>query len=258
MNHKSIRFKHVNFDLPYLIFVKDSMNDPDLRAWADAYQKGVRPLPYSPYAPHSERPGSFIIGGGFPVYLPPDKLTDHYLVSLPQIQVAIRLLRRVNPHRSTTLMGEVPGDRAGRASFSSVNVTFDPRSINPEHHGNVQLLVDLAIEAINKFVSHYRVIANRPYIQPVTPAVIQEFHIVTEFEDGTSQTLQYGVGSGPLHGMGGAIPDDQDQALRAAILVNSPPMIYAVLDADVRDHLDLRKWRLALIEAAVLFEGRVR
>ena len=32
-------------------------------------------------------------------------------------------------------------------------------------------------------------------------------------------------------------------------------MIYAVLDADVRDHLDLRRWRLALIEAAVLFEA---
>jgi hypothetical protein len=252
VNEKPMRFKFVFFDLPYLIFVKDSMDDPDLRAWAEAFQSGVRPLPYSPYAPHSERPGGHTIGGGFPVYLPPKDLGNFYLVSLDQAQVGIRMLRRVNPHRSVTLMGEMPGDRAGRASFSSVKAMFDLQSMKPEYHGKV---VDLAIEAINKFISHYRVIANRPYVQPVTPGVIQEFQIQTRFEDGTSQTTEFRTASGVLHGMGGSIPDDQDRALRVALAKDLPPIIYASLDADIRDHLDLRKSRLALIETAVLFEA---
>lgn len=255
MNEKVIRFKNVYFDLPYLLFVKDSMDDPNLRKWAEAYQKRERPLPYSPYAPNTERPGNIIIGGGFPVYLPPDDLAEYYTVALPQIQVGLRLLRRVNPHRSTTMMGEVPGDRAGRASFSSVKVMFDPRSISPEYHWHMALFVELAIEAINKFVSHYRIVANRPYIQPITPQVIQEFHIQTEFEDGTSQVQEFGAGGGPLHGMGGTISDQEDKSLRDAVASQASPVIFDVFDADVRDHLDLRKWRLALIDSAVLFEA---
>lgn len=65
------------------------------------------------------------------------------------------------------------------------------------------LFVDAAIEAINKFVLHYRIIADRPYIQPVTPEVIQEFYIETQFEDGSLQTQEFGAGGGPLMGLVG-------------------------------------------------------
>jgi hypothetical protein len=247
--------KNVFFDLPYLIYVKDSMNDPLLRAWAESFRQGIRPLPYSPYAPQSERPGAFIVGAGLPVYLPPDQLAECYLVSLETLEVGIRFLRRVNPHGSSVLMGEVPGDRAGRASFSSVKVMFDARAFEPEQLWDMELFVNLAVEAVNKLLSHYRIISDRPYVQPVTPQVIQKFHLQTQFENGTPQIPEYGAGNGPLRGFGGAIPDSQDLALREAVASDLPPSIYATLDADVRDHLDLRRWRLATIEAAVLFEA---
>ncbi len=254
---KTQRYKYVDFDLPFLLFVKDSLGDKSLKDWADAFAAGTRPLPYSPYAPATEKPGNFIIGGGFPVYIPPEPLAPYYEVVLPDFSAGIRLLRRVNPHKRMVLMGEVPGDRTGRASFSSVRVMFDMTSINPEHHQNFPLFCQLALQAINHFIDHYRVIADRPYIGPVTMAVIQSFNVTTEFEDGEQINQQYGSGSGPLNGMGGAIPDEQDRALRAAVSRPIPPNIDEMLDANIRNYLDLQEWRLAVVESAVAFEAWV-
>jgi hypothetical protein len=79
----------------------------------------------------------------------------------------------------------------------------------------------------------------------------------TRFEDGASQTQEFGSGSGPLHGFGGAIDDELDSKLRAAIALPDAPAIESTLDANIRDHLDLEDWRLAVVETAVLFEARI-
>lgn len=252
---KTQRLKYVDFDLPFLIFVKDSLGDRSLKDWADAFSAGTRPLPYSPYAPAAEKPGELIIGGGLPVYVPPEPLAPYYTVVLPGFSAGIRLLRRVNPHRAVVLMGEVPGDRTGRASFSSVRVMFDMSSINPDYHHNFPLFCQLAVQVINHFIAHYRVIANRPYVGPVTMAVIQSFNVTTEFEGGEQIQQQYGSGSGPLNGMGGAIPENQDATLRSAVAKSEPPSIDETLDANIRNYLDLQEWRLAVIESAVAFEA---
>lgn len=249
------KLKYVDFDLPFVLFVRDSLGDPNLEAWAEAYASGKRPLPYSPYAPHSEKTSELIIGSGFPVYIPPKELAPYYEVALPEIKVGLRTLRRVNPHRGSVLMGEVLGDRTGRASFSSVRIMFDLRQIGEEHHWNMALFCSLAIQAVNHFINHYRVIADRPYIRPVTLSVIQQFHLTTELEDGSSQTQEYGSGSGPLHGFGGAIFDDQNRLLREAVGKAAPPSIDATIDSNIRDYLDLAEWRLVVIEAAVMFEA---
>lgn len=196
-----------------------------------------------------------IIGGGLPVYIPPEPLARYYDVVLPHFSAGIRLLRRVNPHREMVMMGEVPGDRTGRASFSSARIMFDMSNILPEYHQNFPLFCELAVQAINHFIDHYRVIADRPYIGQVTMAVIQSFMVTTEFEGGEQIQQHYGTGSGPLHGMGGAIPDDQDLKLREAISNPNPPSIHETLDANIRNHLDLQEWRLAVIESAVAFEA---
>ena len=251
-------FKYVDFDLPFILFVKDSLADPALKAWAEAYSTGAKPLPYSPYAPTSEKPGHFILGGGFPVYIPPDDLANCYEVSLPELPeltVGLRLLRRVNPHKESVLMGEMPGDRTGRTSFSSVRVIFNMGTIHSEHHSDLPLFCKLAITAINHFVSHYRVIANRPYVGSVTIPMIQSFQVTTQFEGGEMITQHYGSGSGPLHGMGGAISDEEDRALRASVATPNPPSLEKTLDLNIRDYLDLHEWRLVVIESAVAFEA---
>lgn len=249
------KLKWVDFDLPFVLFVKDSLGDKTLEEWAEAYATGKRPLPYSRYAPASEKPGSMIIGGGFPVYIPPKELSPFYEIALHDIVVAMRTLRRVNPHQDTVLMGEVPGDRTGRASFSTIRVIFDLSPIREELHSNMELFCSLAIQAVNHFIDHYRVIADRPYIGPITPSVIQHFDITTEFESGKTTNQVFGTGSGPLHGFGGAIVDEQDIALREAVKKLQPPNIDDTLDANIRDYLDLKEWRLAVIEAAVMFEA---
>lgn len=132
-------WKYVLFDLPFLIFVKDGFNDPQLEAWVQAVQSGVPNPPYSRYAPAPNKPAAFILGGGSPVYLPPRPLAEPYLVAVADIMVGIRFLRRINPHREMVLAGEVPGDRTGRASYSTVQVVFDLRSVRSELHQDMAL-----------------------------------------------------------------------------------------------------------------------
>ncbi len=255
MPERTPLIKYVIFDLPFVIFVRDGLKDPQLQEWAEAYTAGKRPLPYSRYAPSGEEQQTMIIGGGLPVYLPPKELGETYVVSLENIQVGVKFLRRINPHRPTKLAGELPGDRTGRASFSSVRVVFNLAMIKPEYHWDMELFVMIAIDAVNHFIEHYRVLADRPWISPITASVIQEFHILTDYGNGGENPQEYGAGSGPLNGFGGAIADDIDKSIRKAILFKDPPPIAKTLDCEIRSHLDLHEWRLALIESAVLFES---
>ncbi|MFC2003113.1 hypothetical protein ACFLV4_04125 [Chloroflexota bacterium] len=248
-------YKYVIFDLPFVIFVRDGLKDQQLQDWAEAYSAGKRPLPYSRYAPSGEEPQTMIIGGGLPVYIPQEPLGETYVVTLKDIQVGLKFLRRINPHRPTKLAGELPGDRTGRASFSSVRVTFNLSMIQPEYFWDMELFVSIAIDAVNHFIEHYRVLADRPYITPITASVIQEFHLSTDYGDGAENHQEYGAGSGPLHGFGGAIPEDIDNKIRQAIFSKEPPLIDDILDCEIRNYMDLQEWRLALIESAVLFES---
>jgi len=151
-------------------------------------------------------------------------------------------------------VGTSRGDRTGRASFSSVECFFYADALGDT---NIELSdwASAAIEVVNHFIQHYRVIANRFYLYPVTPSIIQYFNIGT-FTVGNDPTWQlYVTGSGPAHMFGGAIPDDQDIRLRNAIANTAPPDVKLVLDQQVHSYLDLREWRLAIIETAVLFEA---
>ncbi|MEH6642516.1 hypothetical protein [Vreelandella glaciei] len=265
-------YKSICFDLPFLIFVKDGFKDKQLEGWAKAYQAGET-LPYSPYAPNQNRVGDLTIGGGFPVYLP-DKLENAYVVKVGEKFVGIQFLRRIAQNNPANLCGEIEGDRTGRASFSSVRVNFDLRIFDSKHYLNARYFVNLAIDAINKFIEHYRVATRKHYIRPVTPAIIQSFTIINSYHEKpnfvqhyvTDKTVLKVEGDGfPLlefnyfmdammHGMGGAISDDIDVNLRGVLDKDIEPSIIETLHLEVKDKLELREWRLAAIEAAVLFE----
>jgi len=255
MSERVPLYKYVFFDLPFVIFVRDGLRDQQLQEWADAYIAGKHPLPYCRYAPSGEELQTMIIGGSLPVYIPPEELGETYVVTLKDIQVGLKFLRRINPHRPTKLAGEIPGDRTGRASFSTVRVVFNLSMLKPEYHWDMKLFVSIAIDAVNHFIEHYRVLADRPYITPITTSVIQEFHLATDYGTGAENYQEYGAGSGPLHGFGGAISDDIDNKIREAIITAESPSIDKILDCEIRNHIDLREWRLALIESAVLFES---
>jgi len=265
-------YKSIYFDLPFLIFVKDGFKDKQLEDWAKAYQNGEE-HPYSPYAPNQNRGGSLTIGGGFPVYLP-NKIEHAYVVKVDEKFVGIQFLRRIAQNNSANLCGEIEGDRTGRASFSSVRVNFDLQLFDPRNYLNTRYFVNLAIDSVNKFIEHYRVATGKHYIRPVTPAIIQSFTIFNEYNEKPTFIQHYVTDKAVLevgdvnstlpspsycmdatmHGMGGAIPDDIDISLRETLYKDIEPSIIETLHLEVKDKLDLREWRLAAIEAAVLFE----
>lgn len=253
--------KNVYFDLPFILWVRDSMGDSVLNEWANAWAAGEREtLPFSPYAPSLTTGNQIILGGPLPVYVPPEELADHYLIDLPGIdgvECGLRFLRRANnqSRQGFHLMGAVPGDRVGRISFTSVKAMFDLDQFDDALHADASHFVELAVDAVNHFIAHYRIIANRPWINAVTPQMLGDFQFETVYEDGTRDSYAYGASNGPLDGFGGAIAQESDQALRAAVGDQTPPPIDATLDANIRNNLDLRDWRMAAIEAAVLFEA---
>ncbi len=162
---------YVDFDLPFVLFLRDSLDDLDLRKWLEAARSGDPNPPYSKYAPHPNQQIAAVIGGGIPVFIPPD-LADPYEVQVDGLHAAVRLLRRVN---------------------------------------------------------------------------------ISDDQD----TLRYGAGSGALRGFGGALDEPSERELRDVIFNPTPPPIFKTLELNILDCLDLRDWRLALIELAVLFEAWV-
>lgn len=272
---KKVFYKSVYFDLPFLIFVKDGFKDKSLEDWAKAFSEGNKELPFSPYAPSSNKQGFMSIGGGFPVYLPPENIAKAYVVKIDNVYVGLQFLRRINQSNPANLCGEIIGDRTGRASFSSVRINFDLKQFKEKSHWNTRLFVKLAIDATNKFIEHYRIIAERFYIRPITPALIQNFYIFSDFTDGTTFKQTYTTDKSTiavpndiksheehlvyfmdatLHGMGGSITDEKETRLRNTLDQDVQPSILETLNLEVQDKLDLREWRLAVIESAVLFE----
>ena len=274
IENKKVYYKSVYFDLPFLIFVKDGFKDKTLEEWAEAYQKGEE-LPYSPYAPNKNNNAGLIIGGGFPVYLPPKEVSGAYVVKVDDEYMGIQFLRRISQNNPANLCGEIEGDRTGRASFSSVRVNFDLKAFNSKLYMNTKYFVKLAIDGVNKFIEHYRVLTEKFYIRPITPAIIQNFTIFNSITDGSTFTQQYVTDKcvieiaeeetsnlppstyhmdAMLHGMGGSIDETIDLFLRKTLDKDIEPSIIETLHLEVKDKLDLREWRLAAIESAVLFE----
>lgn len=249
-------YKTIYFDLPFLIFVKDGFKDKDLEDWAKAYVAGEKDLPYSSYAPPQNDPSSIIIGNNLPVYLPTGDSAKAHVVNLGNnVVVGIQFLRRINQISTRKLFLEIEGDRTGRVSFSSVRINFDLSLFDPSKYNDTTFFIDTSVDAINKFIAHYKVIANRFYIRPITPSLIHEFYIVTDFSNKEIEThTYYAPSSRALHGLGGSITDDEDNILREALTNEEEPPLLETLELEINDKLDLREWKLAVIEASVLFE----
>lgn len=244
--------KIVMFDLPFVLMLKENARDKALEDWLAAVQAG-RQAPYSPYTPRPDRPGGIALGNTMQVFIPGPSVAPPYHVDASGRVVELYFIRRVNPHREIVLFGEVPGDRTGRASFSSVECRI-PLDYEAQPDNDLASWARIAVEAVNHLIQHYRVIANRPYVYPVTPSIIQLFHIGSVSTTGDTVWQQYATGSGALQMFGGTLPEDKDAQLRAAVGQTSPPEIKLVLDQQVRGYLELGEWRLAIIETAVLFE----
>lgn len=265
--------KSVYFDLPFILNVKDNIDDNELRQWLNAKNNNSHEVPHSKYAPKTNEE-KLIIGSNTSVFLP-ERLFPCYSFEQKNIKTTIQLLRRINPNNQVSLCGEVVGDRSGKASFSSVFITFDLENIDTDKYWNSSYFINLAIEAINRFIELYRVYADRHYVRQVTTSTIQNFmisnyirgkrttfnqeYIINEQSLDTinKNDIEIPLISMPitLNGLGLNIDDEVDKKIRQDLSKNEAPPILEVLDLEVKDKLDLREWRLASIESAILFES---
>jgi len=127
----------------------------------------------------------------------------------------------------------------------------------PTVAGRMGEWISYALAAVNHFIEHYRVICKRHWVYPVTEAIIQHFSIGTETPDGEITYQTYMGSTGPMQGFGGAIPKEEDDFLRNAVHQPSPPGVRATLYQEVFSHLELGRYRLAVVETAVLFEAYI-
>ncbi|HQR53034.1 MAG TPA: hypothetical protein PLZ79_07165 [Burkholderiales bacterium] len=244
---------HVSFDLPFLLNLKDSLRDCELEEWAEAYRSGKVDLPFSPYAPR------FPTSGRMVVHLPQRDLAEPYEVTLSDIRVQLRTIRRGNPSRPYDQLGESQGDRLGRFSFSTADVAICSCDLgdDPFSNGNpspLDVFVEIAVRAVNHFIEHYRVLADRAHIGPVTEVTIQSFRIAVEFDDGNQWMT--GIGHAPGGGFElNELSHDVDRRLRERVGRSDAPPIELTLEANIQDYMALRDYRRAIIEAAILFEA---
>lgn len=246
MAEKVQKLKLVCFDLPFVLNIGDSWRDLDLEDWSKAISEGKVP-PRARHAP----PG----GNNSIVHLP-QTFVPPYNIGLPGgLRVSLAALRRVNPTRTVKILGEVPGDRCGKSSFTSARVLIDLKQFPSEKHWDMELFCRVAVDAVNHFVEHYRVMAYRPLISPVTLSAIQEFQVHSIFDDDSTQAQVYGHGSGAMVTFVQALDPTLDSQLRAAVSKPDPAFIGETLEADILSHLDLCEWRLVVIQSAVLFEA---
>lgn len=280
-------YKSVYFDLPFLVSVRDGFGDKTLQEWSDALTNEEE-LPHCIYAPRTEKlKNPQLTLGGADFYLPQDDFTSAYIVDVDGIKVGVQFLKRINTNNNFTIAGEVQGDRAGRAAFSSVRVNFPLEQFTvqntPEQlvgdqnfFWNSQFFVVIAIEAVNKFLSHYRIIAKKSHIKPISSTTIQQFRIYTSFKNDSDYSQFYITNKNPIpiperirdylkynsfhfdgemRGLGYVIDDNQDKEIRESLTNNKKPSLLATIDMEIQDRLSMGEYRLAAIESGVFFEA---
>ena len=250
--------KVIIFDLPFHINVKDGINDTGIKAWHEAYLRGDGASAFSPYAPHPAKPQPQAgFGDISPVHLPTEPLDESYKVMVPGLGSVYELtfLRRLNQITQSQMPGDVLGDRAGRYSYSSVEVKVYYGNIKEEFRDDDFALSDLAVYAVNWFLEHYRVITKRYYISQITPGTIGDFHVSTMYSNSSFRQWRLRCSlDGPVIFANTSLSQEKEENLRAAIVQENEPAITQVLYLEAEEKLSLRQWRLAIIEAAILFE----
>lgn len=248
----------VQFDLPYFVSVQDSMDDPDLRRYAEALDSGEDPEPV-PYSPRLRRGTALTIAGGSPLHVPdPDTLSDPFEVTLDKGEVRLAFLRRVNNvDRAMVMLGEMRPDR-GTASFSSVQVQFDTELSRTIDTNDLEGAASIAMEATNRFLQQYRYFIGAYWAQPIEFADVPEFLIWRLFADGRQQgpAIYTKPAGGPLIGSGSQplVDSGKEQEIRSALAQGLEyPFAYEVF-LSAKEHVHRSRYRNAVVDAETAFE----
>jgi hypothetical protein len=208
----------VFFDLPFPLLVRDSLKEEN-----------------------DDRPAE-------------DLAPEIYVLGNPP--AGVRTVLRANERAAVQARGElVGGDPYGRVSYTSVQVRFNCAESPQVADWTDDQLIETAIRASNRVIELYRDIAHKPVLRPVTPYHIVHYWITEGWSEGEKRTRVVSRGRGPLQ-IG--ISDEQlrvETILRRRLQSDSNVEFVRSLYLDAFAHLELGNYRLAVVEAAVLFEA---
>lgn len=191
----------------------------------------------------------------FPLALP-DRSGPGEIYVAGQPPAAIALARQMNERATIQTTGIlIGGDPYGRASFTMIQVRFNG-SVSPEVLAwSEDELISAAMHATNRLIAHYRDVFDSPLVRQVRIEHIVHFRVI-DHDGETEPTVRFiSRASGPIHIGSSAEDQEREHELRERLQVESEPYFLRNLELDVQAHFVIGDNRLAVIEAASLFES---
>lgn len=166
----------------------------------------------------------------------------------------------------------IEGERLGKSLSSTVLIHFSEEFINaiPEHiiqntpekyheQGSIigskiatpldKHLIVWGVNFLNRFLSYYRFFENEYWIQPLTPQMIQKFHLWRNTADGLDRHRVRNWIGGPIRGNEADIETIQESTSSTMDL----PLVQK-LRLDARDNIDRSNYAIGVIQSGQLLE----
>ena len=244
----------VQFDMPFMISMPDSMVDSRLKSYMETTTAGADTTPV-PYSPRLENPTS--VG---PLAHIPTETVDPVLVQLDHGFGQVRTLRRLrNVDVPFVLAGELR-PCYGQSAFTSIQVEFgETASKWIDQHGDkaMEAAADLALDATNRLITEYRNRCDAFWAQPIGRDLVSAFRFYVN--DGTTlrpRKLARPPG-GPVRGLGSEplLSGDRLKEVRAALWnpLDDPQPAREVFFMAM-EHRARGRYRNAVIDCSVAFE----
>lgn len=166
----------------------------------------------------------------------------------------------------------IEGERLGKSLSSTVLIHFSEEFINsipdqvlqntPEDYheqGTImgseistpldKHLIVWGVNFLNKFLRYYRFFENEYWIQPITPQMIQKFHLWRNTTEGFDRHRVRNWIGGPIRGGEADIETIQEATLSTMEL----PLVQK-LQLDARDNIDKSNYSIGVVQAGQLLE----
>jgi hypothetical protein len=149
------------------------------------------------------------------------------------------------------------GDSLGKLSHTVVIARIDARNIPDDFKWDNGLYCDLATDAVNRFVEHYKIESGLPmryvaHITRVTASMIMRFEILTIFDKRENYIEEYSDINGFMIGV---LNEQVYHKLNSLLSTNAEPPIIESYYLQIENSLMVKNWRAAAIDCAVLFEA---
>ncbi|MBJ6141755.1 hypothetical protein [Hymenobacter sp. BT559] len=150
-----------------------------------------------------------------------------------------------------------PGDRLGKLTHTIVAAQIPIDKVRDDFKWDTGLFCDLAVDAVNRFVAHYKVKSGWPsdwlaFIPSLTSPMVMEFKVLTTLVDNRTFIERYLDMSGLVMS---TIPENIAVDLKAVLLTNEEPDLIATYYLQIDNRISIKDWRSVAIDSAVLFES---